>query len=360
MKVPSTITTLLVGVSIALLSVWIGQHHGLMPVAASEESTQIDELFSAMLAIAAGLFFLVQGALLYSLIAFRKKPGDETDAEPIEGNVPLEILWTAVPTVLMMWLAVYSFDVYKSVDGGNAIGADHMAHVHHASHTVASADAPSPKLAAMSGMAIAAPLPTNAPAVGQPSGTELAQFSMPEMEQGTDKEDNPLVVNVNGLQYAWIFNYPDTGVVAGELHLPLGKPVYLNINAADVIHAFWVPEFRLKQDAVPGIETHMSFVPSKVGNYPLICAELCGAYHGGMRTRVIVQTPEDYQAWVKSNQVAAADTATRTANLIAQAQDAAMHSQIHALGLTADASSLEHLHHQAMSFAQTSELAQSL
>jgi cytochrome c oxidase subunit II len=339
LKVPNSITTLLVGISIALASVWIGQHHGLMPVAASEESVKIDQLFSAMLAISAGLFFLVQGALLYSLFMFRKKPGDDTDAEPIEGNVPLEILWTAVPTVLMMWLAVYSFDVYKAVDSGNAIGSDHMAHMQHQSQTVAQASA-------MPGMAIAATLPSTG---------DVAQFSIPESKLGTSKE-SPLVVNVNGLQYAWIFNYPDSGVVAGELHLPLGQPVRLNINAADVIHAFWVPEFRLKQDAIPGQETHMNFVPSKVGNYPLICAELCGAYHGGMRTRVIVQAPEDYQSWVKSQQVAAVDTAT----LIAQAQDAAMHSQIGSMGLTADASAMEHLHHTAMSFAQTSELAKSL
>jgi cytochrome c oxidase subunit II len=344
LKVPNSITTLLVGISIALASVWIGQHHGLMPVAASEESVKIDQLFSAMLAISAGLFFLVQGALLYSLVMFRKKPGDDTDAEPIEGNVPLEILWTAVPTVLMMWLAVYSFDVYKAVDSGNAIGSDHMAHMQHQSQTVAQA-------ASMPGMAIAATLSNG----GAIASGDIAQFSIPESKLGTSKE-SPLVVNVNGLQYAWIFNYPDTGVVAGELHLPLGQPVRLNINAADVIHAFWVPEFRLKQDAIPGQETHMNFVPSKVGNYPLICAELCGAYHGGMRTRVIVQAPDDYQAWVKSQQVAAVDTAT----LIAQAQDAAMHSQIGSMGLTADASAMEHLHHTAMSFVQTTELAKSL
>jgi cytochrome c oxidase subunit II len=342
LKVPSTITTLLVGISIALASVWIGQHHGLMPVAASEEAVKIDQLFSAMLAISAGLFFLVQGALLYSLFMFRKKPGDETDAEPIEGNVPLEILWTAVPTVLMMWLAVYSFDVYKSVDSGNAIGSDHMAHMQHQSQAVAQASA-------MPGMAIAASLP-NSGNVGN-----VAQFSMPEANPGTSKVD-PLIVNVNGLQYAWIFNYPDSGVVAGELHLPLGQPVRLNISAADVIHAFWVPEFRLKQDAIPGQETHMNFVPSKIGNYPLICAELCGAYHGGMRTRVIVQAPEDYQAWVQSQKVAAVDTAT----LIAQAQDAAMHSQVGSMGLTADAAAMDHLRHTAMSFAKTAELADSL
>jgi cytochrome c oxidase subunit II len=343
LKVPSTITTLLIGISIALVSVWVGQHHGLMPAAASEEAVKIDQLFGAMLAISVGLFLLVQGALVYSLFMFRKKPGDETDAEPIEGNIPLEILWTAVPTVLMMWLAVYSFDIYKSVDSGNAIGSNHMAHVHHQSQTVAQSAAP--------GTAIAATLPSSGPS----GGGELAQFAMPEAAPSTDKKD-PLVVNVNGLQYAWIFNYPDSGVVAGELHLPLGQPVRLNINAADVIHAFWVPEFRLKQDAIPGQETHMSFVPSKVGDYPLICAELCGAYHGGMRTRVIVQTPEDYQSWVQSQRIAAIDTAT----LIAQAQDAAMHSQIGSMGLTADASSVEHLHHTAMSFAQTSEIAKAL
>jgi cytochrome c oxidase subunit 2 len=77
--------------------------------------------------------------------------------------------------------------------------------------------------------------------------------------------------------------------------------VQLNISAQDVIHSFWVPQFRLKQDAIPGKDTQLRFVATKVGEYPVYCAELCGAYHGAMRTRVIVDTPENYETWVAEN-----------------------------------------------------------
>jgi cytochrome c oxidase subunit II len=340
LKVPSTITALLLGIFITLASVWVGQNNGLMPLDASVEAAKIDTLFNTMLAISTGLFLLVQGALVYSVFRFRKKAGDETDAEPIEGNVPLEILWTAVPTVIVMWLAIYSFDVYKAVDGGNAIGSDHMAHGH---HTV--------QVAMMPGSAMAAPLPSGA----NDSTTPVVDQTPVQTSSG---EDSLLTVNVNGLQYAWIFTYPETGIVSGELHLPQNRPVRLNISAADVIHAFWVPEFRLKQDAVPGQETHLSFIPNKVGNYPLICAELCGAYHGGMRTRVLVQTPEEYQTWVQSQQTTASlDPQT----IVAAMHDEAMKSQVAAMGFVPEGNVMNHLHHHSMdSLGETVQVAQSM
>jgi cytochrome c oxidase subunit II len=339
LKIPSTITALLIGVLVTLASVWIGQHHGLMPINASVEASKIDDIFSAMLAISAGLFFLVQGAILYSVFFFRKKAGDETDAEPIEGNVPLEILWTAIPTVIVMWLAIYSFDVYRAVDGGNAIGSNHMAHAHH--HE---------QVAMMPGSAMAADLPNSGAPLQSTTGN-------PYPIQPASNEDEVLTVNVNGLQYAWIFTYPDTGIVSGELHLPLNQPVRLNISANDVIHAFWVPEFRLKQDAVPGQQTHLSFIPSRVGTYPLICAELCGAYHGGMRTRVLVQAPEEYQSWVKSQQTTASvDPQT----IVAAVHDEAMKYQVAAMGFAPDESAMDHMQHHALSKAETVQIAQAL
>jgi len=65
-----------------------------------------------------------------------------------------------------------------------------------------------------------------------------------------------------------------------EMHVPVGREVLVNISANDVIHAFWVPEFRLKQDAIPGRQSEVQFTPKIAGEYPLICAELCGPYHG--------------------------------------------------------------------------------
>jgi len=111
-----------------------------------------------------------------------------------------------------------------------------------------------------------------------------------------------VVVNVTGLQYAWVFNYADSGITSGELHLPVGQDAQLNISATDVLHAFWLPQFRIKQDAIPGTPTELRFTPRKVGQYPIVCAELCGGYHGSMRTTLIVETPQEYQNWVTSQQ----------------------------------------------------------
>ncbi|MDE5110829.1 MAG: cytochrome C oxidase subunit II, partial [Trichodesmium sp. St7_bin2_1] len=99
----------------------------------------------------------------------------------------------------------------------------------------------------------------------------------------------------------WLMNYPDSGVFAGELHIPVNKDIQINLSSQDVIHSFWIPAFRLKQDAIPGKDTQLRFVATKIGEYPVYCSELCGAYHGAMRTTVVVQTQEEYEAWVVEN-----------------------------------------------------------
>jgi cytochrome c oxidase subunit 2 len=318
-KVPSNIATLIIGVLVTLASLWYGQNNGLLPAPASAQAPQIDRLFNVMLAISTGLFLIIQGALLYSLFTFRQPKGDNTDAQPIHGNVPLEILWTSIPAVIVLWLAIYSFDVYKAVDSGGSMASNHMAHASSSTEQVAS----------IPGAAIAAPLPTavkvEPSSVGaeqsapDPATATVRNQEVPQRQEApglgvvspqigptsAEKGKLPdLVVNVTGLQFAWIFTYPESGIVSGELHLPVDREVSLNISANDVIHAFWVPEFRLKQDAIPGRESHMRFKPTVLGEYRVICAELCGAYHGAMKTKVIVQAPEAYQSWVQSQKVA--------------------------------------------------------
>jgi cytochrome c oxidase subunit II len=284
MKPQKTLTIAGISIVIILISLWYGQNNGLLPVDASTEAIKIDRLFNAMIAIATGLFILVQGTLIYSLFAFRQKKADDSDAVPVEGNVLLEIVWTAIPAVIVLWLSIYSQEVYSSVNQGGFIG-NHMAHANHAAVV---ANAP--------GAAIAASM----------DGMDSGESAIPA-------SNGALTIKVSGLQYAWIFNYPDTGIVSGELHLPVNRPVKLDIEANDVIHAFWVPQFRLKQDAIPGTTTHLSFTPNRVGEYPVICAELCGAYHGAMKTRTIVHSSEDYLAWQQSQQVAAAQNPTAIA-----------------------------------------------
>ena len=92
----------------------------------------------------------------------------------------------------------------------------------------------------------------------------------------------------------------DDLVTRGALHLPVGRPVMLRLQARDVLHSFSVPQFRVKQDAVPGMVIPTQFTPTIAGRYEIACAELCGAAHYRMRGRVIVHTPDEYAAWLSS------------------------------------------------------------
>ncbi len=322
MKIPSSIWTLLIGILLTLVSLWYGQNHGLLPTAASDEATLVDGLFNTMMIVSTGIFLLVEGILIYSAIRYRRRAGDNTDGPPVHGNVPLEILWTAIPAVIVIGISVYSFDVYNEMGGFNP----------HAVH-----EAPmTPQAMRMPGAAIAATLSDTPPSTGPNRNQERSDEAMqdpataavrnadqiPQLREapGTglvsptigptpDKEGKApaFVVNVTGLQYAWIFTYPETGVTSGELHIPIGREVQLNMTANDVIHAFWVPEFRLKQDVIPGRQSEIRFTPSKEGDYALICAELCGPYHGAMRTQVVVQKPQELEQWIQEQQVASTE-----------------------------------------------------
>nr|WP_211175844.1 cytochrome c oxidase subunit II [Brasilonema sp. UFV-L1] len=305
-----------------LVSLWYGQNHGLLPTAASDEASLVDGLFNTMMTVSTGIFLLVEGVLIYSAIRYRQRAGDNADGSPVHGNVPLEILWTAIPAVIVIGISVYSFDVYNEMGGFNP----------HAIH-----EAPmTPQAMNMPGAAIAATLsdtpPTTEANLNQEKSDEAMQdpatASVRNADQIPQKQDAPgvgsvapnigatpenegkppaIVVNVTGLQYAWIFTYPETGVVSGELHVPIGREVQLDMTANDVIHAFWVPEFRLKQDVMPGRQSAIRFTPSKEGEYALICAELCGPYHGAMRTQVFVQKPEEFDEWMQEQLVASTE-----------------------------------------------------
>ncbi|MFN3490730.1 MAG: cytochrome c oxidase subunit II [Anaerolineales bacterium] len=107
-----------------------------------------------------------------------------------------------------------------------------------------------------------------------------------------------LVINVKGQQFTWTFEYPEYGIVSSELRLPVDRQVVLKMTSADVIHSFWVPEFRLKQDVLPGRITDYRITPTLIGNYKVRCAELCGTSHAYMENPVIVNIQADYDAWI--------------------------------------------------------------
>jgi cytochrome c oxidase subunit II len=107
-----------------------------------------------------------------------------------------------------------------------------------------------------------------------------------------------LVVDVTAQQFAWQFVNREAGIASGDMRVPVGRQVELAMRSKDVIHDFYVVEFRVKQDVVPGIVTHLIFTPNRVGTFQVVCAELCGVGHGTMRARVIVMEPAAYQAWL--------------------------------------------------------------
>jgi cytochrome c oxidase subunit II len=212
------------GLALALVPGWL-------PEQASDEAGRIDFVFWFVTAICVFIFAIVAAVLVYAVFKFRAPPDDDSDGPPIHGHTGLEIVWTAVPTVLVTAIAIVSAIVLAKDDAAGA---------------------------------------------------------------------NPLRVDVFAQQFFWSYSYPGyENKKSSILRLPVNRSVVLRMHAKDVLHSFWVPEFRQKQDLVPGIQPTLHITPNKLGTYPVICTELCGLGHGLMRSRVIVMKPGAFEAWAK-------------------------------------------------------------
>jgi cytochrome c oxidase subunit 2 len=206
------------------------------PVQASTQAIETDRLYHAMVIASIPIFVLVVAVILYSVWRFRMRPGQELmDGPPIHGNTRLEVFWTAIPTVVLLGLVGYSFVV---------------------------------------------------------------------LHNNEKKPAKEIQVGVVGQQFAWTYEYP-SAITGGaplrstQLYLPEGESVYFNMNSRDVIHAFWIPAFRLQEDVVPGITTHYRVTPNRLGSYPVVCNLLCGLGHALMRSAVHVVSQEAFKAWIK-------------------------------------------------------------
>jgi cytochrome c oxidase subunit II len=135
--------------------------------------------------------------------------------------------------------------------------------------------------------------------------TALAIYGWITLDDIEAKQKNEMVVNVTGQQFTWTFEYPAEKLEAKELVLPVNRPVDFRIHTKDVIHSFWVPQFRLKSDAVPGLTTRIRVTPDREGNYEVVCAELCGLGHSTMRQFVRVLPADQFQRWVSAQKKAA-------------------------------------------------------
>ncbi|MEY3758007.1 MAG: hypothetical protein RLZZ263_1161 [Cyanobacteriota bacterium] len=264
MSVRLSVLTVLLSVVLVLAGLWVGSNVNLLPIDASANAPVYDELFRVLFSIGTMLFLGVVGLLTYSLIRYRRVDGDMGDGAAIEGNLPLEIVWTAIPAVVVLFVGLYSYNIYERMGGMTPL-VDHSS------------------MHAMAEMG---------------SDTEGKVWGGISTTPGATAA---VSVDVTAMQFAFIFRYPASNIISGELHVPEGEVVELRMQANDVIHAFWVPQFRLKQDIIPGQPTVLTFTPSRAGTYPIICAELCGPYHGGMRSSVVVHERDAFDEWIAKN-----------------------------------------------------------
>ncbi len=207
------------------------------PVQASAQAHNTDTLYHVLMIASIPIFVLVVTVILYSVWQFRMKPGEELkDGLPIHGNTRLEVFWTAIPAILMLGMVGYSFVI---------------------------------------------------------------------LHDNEKKPAHEIQIGVTGQQFYWSFQYPPSVTGGAEinsydLYLPDNESAYFNMRSKDVIHAFYIPAFRLQEDVVPGITTHYLATPDRVGNYPVVCNLLCGVGHSLMRTTVHVVTPTQFRAWINS------------------------------------------------------------
>lgn len=270
MKAPTILKVLGLATGLIAAGAWVGTHVSMLPIDASSNAPVYDELFRVLFSIGTTLFVGICALLGYSLLRFRRRAGDLGDGLAIEENLPLEIVWTAIPAVVVLFIGIFSYDIYERMGGMTPL-ADHSAM--HASMASDGASA--------------------SPGVEAEASGDRIWGGIGEASQPGDA----LHVDVTAMQFAFLFQYPENNIISGELHVPVNRPVALRMKANDVIHAFWVPQFRLKQDVIPGQPTLLSFTPTRTGTFPIICAELCGPYHGGMRSSVVVHDTDAFEQW---------------------------------------------------------------
>jgi cytochrome c oxidase subunit 2 len=233
-----------VGVVASALGIVAGLAINWFPPSASTQADGIDTLWDVLIIASVPVFVLVTVIVAFSIINFRMRPGEEAlDGPPIHGNTRLEVIWTALPAIVIVGLVTFAYITLRDIE--------------------------------------------QAPAAGRER-----------------------VVKVFGEQFAWTFEYNEGGkrFKTAQLYLPAAESVKFEVRSKDVIHDFWVPDFRMKIDAVPGITTSYRVTPkqSAVGPHPIVCAELCGLGHAFMRQTAHVMTKADFAAWVKKASAPAA------------------------------------------------------
>jgi cytochrome c oxidase subunit 2 len=221
-----------------------------LPENVSTIGEKVDHLYRVIFWLTAVLLFLTEGALLYFIFRYRARPGRRAMYFP--DHPGLEIAWWVVPGLILVGLALYQWDAWAD-----------------------------------------------------------AKLRPPDSERA-------LRVQILARQFEWHMRYAgpdgefataDDVVMTNQLHIPTGTPVLAEVRAVDVIHSFFLPNFRVKQDILPGTTTLLWFDANKAGRYEIACAELCGLGHYRMRGQLFVDTPEEFDSWLQEKYAAGATAA---------------------------------------------------
>ncbi|MCG8367596.1 MAG: cytochrome c oxidase subunit II [Pseudanabaenales cyanobacterium] len=256
LKIRTIVILTVIAIALAAISYWMGQQaYTWLPPQAAAESILVDNLFSFLVTMGTFIFLGVVGALTYSVLFQQAGRYDFKDGPPIEGNVTLEIIWTVIPFVLVMWIAVYSYQIYNQMSILGQMEYEQLA--------TAESDLRQP----------------------------LAASTEP-MEQ----------IEVLSRQWAWEFRYPGQNVSSTELHLPNHHRIKLTLKSEDVLHGFYIPAFRVKQDVIPERLIEFEFTPIRPGKYRLYDSEYSGTYFSAMQADVVVESPEAHQKWLAEAQ----------------------------------------------------------
>lgn len=221
--------------------------HWLLPESFSTFGPDIDRLYYIILWITGIVFVLTQGLLIWFMVRYRHREGRK--AEYIHGSTKAEILWTAAPFVIVLFLGLYSRGIWADIKD-----------------------------------------PTRFPADALHFGLTAKQFEWNVVHPGPDDQ----------------LGTADDFTQRNDLTVPVNRPVQIALEAEDVLHSFFLPDMRLKQDAVPGMTIPVWFEATAPGEYTIGCAELCGVGHTRMRGTLTVLAEDEYRTWVQA-QAASAD-----------------------------------------------------
>lgn len=217
-----------------------------LPANYSTLGERIDHLYNVIFVIVVVIFFATEGALIWFVFRYRARPGKRI-AHPVHDHNAVEIVWSVIPALILVFLALYQWNAW--------------------------ADAK----------------------LRPPEGADVVR------------------VQIYARQFEWHMRYPgpdgefataDDVTLTNQLHIPTGQMILAQVRAQDVIHSFFLPNHRVKQDVIPGTTVQVWWDALATGTYEIACAELCGLGHYRMRALMYVHTPEEFESWLQEKQAA--------------------------------------------------------